>query len=151
MGVEMGSGLQCMALQFLDSAADVLLRGGGEFPGQNLCALFDGVQLTGKAVPKLGQGRTDFLLDRCLRGPQHLGGLLPRLLQNARPQVLPQALPQLLFQLWRNISQRYLEAVALGVGGQLLAKFRDFRLQGPHERGQHASQAVFGELLFEVV
>ena len=68
MGVEMGFGLQCMALQFLDSSADVLLRGGGEFLGQNLCALFDGVQFTGKAVPKFGQGRTDFLLDRCLRG-----------------------------------------------------------------------------------
>ena len=64
---------------------------------------------------------------------------------------MPQALPQLLFQLWRNISQRYFEPVALSVGGQLLAKFRDFRLQGSNERGQHASQAVFGELLFEFV
>src|SRR3981081_3362686 len=117
----MGSGLQCMTLQFLDSTADVLLRGGGEFLGQNLCALFDGVQLTGKAMPKLGQGRTNLLLDRCLRGPEHLSGLLPRLLQNARPQVLPQALPQLLFQLRRNISERYFEAVASGGGRSVYA------------------------------
>ena len=59
----MCSRLQSLPLQFLDSGADVLLRRGGEFLGQYLRPLFDGVQFTGKTVPKLAQGCTDLLLD----------------------------------------------------------------------------------------
>ena len=47
--------------------------------------------------------------------------------------------------------KRHFKAVAAGIPGQLLADLGDLRLQGLNESGKYAAQAVFRELLLDLV
>ena len=131
LDVEVRACVECLALQLFDPGADVLLRGGGDFLGQYLRPLFDRVQFAGQTMTKLSERCADFLLDGCFCRSEHLGGLFSGFLQNARAQILAKTLPEFLLQLGRNVAERYFEAIALGIVGQLLAEFGDLGLQGP--------------------
>src|SRR5882724_1302353 len=104
-----------------------------------------------ESVPELGLRFTDFLLDSSFRRSERLSGLLSSLLQNARPKVFPQTLPQLLFHFRRNLPERHLKAVAPGIARELLPQLADLRLERLNKFGQHGSQTVFGELIFDLV
>src|SRR6266550_5686207 len=109
------------------------------------------MQFAGKPVPEFGLRFADPLLDRSLRRSKRLCRELPRLLQNPRAQVLPQPFPQLLFYFRRNLSERYLKAVAPGIARELFPQLTDLRLQRLNKFGQHGSQTIFGELILDLV
>src|SRR2546427_2300750 len=109
------------------------------------------MEFSGEPVPELGLRFTDLLLDSSFRRSERLCGQLLSPLKNARPQVLVQALPQLLFHFRRNLPERHLKPVAPGIARELLPQLADLRLERLNKFGQHGSQTVFGELIFDLV